>query len=55
MYLFTNDNISDGIFIQPPESCPGVGLGGTVGGGGGGGSKFFFPEIQPDLVCELLT
>ena len=22
---------------------------------GVGGSKFFFPEIQPDLVCELLT
>ena len=45
-------NISDGIFIRPPGSCPGVGLGGTVGGGG---VKKKFPEIQPDLVCELLT
>ena len=36
------------IFIRPPGSCPGVGLGGTVG-------SFFFSEIQPDLVCELLT
>ena len=26
-------------------------LGGTVGGWG----QRFFPEIQPDLVCELLT
>ena len=35
--------------------APGVGLGGTMGGGGGGGlsgPKFFFPEIQPDLMCE---
>ena len=32
----------------------GVGLGGTVGGGGGGGQNFF-SEIQPELVCELLT
>ena len=31
-------NISDWIFIQAPESCPGVALGGTVGGGGGGAS-----------------
>ena len=30
-----------------------VGLGGTVGGGGG--VIFLFSEIQPDLVCELLT
>ena len=37
--------------------APGVGLGGTVGGGGGGGGwgSFLFSEIQPDLVCELLT
>ena len=37
---------------------PGVGLWGTVcvgGGGGGGRGSFFFSEIQPDLVCELLT
>ena len=30
----------------------GVGLGGTVGGLR---VKIFFSEIQPDLVCELLT
>ena len=44
--------------------APGVGLGGTLcvcvcggggGGGGGFGDHFFFSEIQPDLVCELLT
>ena len=36
--------------------APGVGLGGTVGGGGGlGGPNTFFSQIQPDLVCELLT
>ena len=34
--------------------------GGTWGcregwGGGGGGVNFFFSEIQPDFVCELLT
>ena len=28
---------------------------GVGGGGGGGASNFFFSEIQPDLVCELLT
>ena len=33
--------------------APGVGLRGTVGGVGA--SNFFFFEIQPDLVCELLT
>ena len=27
-------NISDGYFIRPPGSCPGVGLGGTAGVGG---------------------
>ena len=31
---------------------PGVGLRGTMGVGG---SKNFFPQIQPDLVRELLT
>ena len=31
--------------------APGVGLAGTVGGWG----VKFFSEIQPDLVCELLT
>ena len=34
--------------------APGVGLRGTVGGLGGV-KKIFFFEIQPDLVCELLT
>ena len=43
--------ISDVIFIRPPGSCPVVGLGGTVGGCG---SKKI-SQIQPDLVCELLT
>ena len=33
--------------------APVVGLGGTVGGGVKG--HFLFSEIQPDLVCELLT
>ena len=45
-------NISDGIFIRPPGSSPGVGLGVPWGVGG---KKFFFSEIQPDFVCELLT
>ena len=34
------------------HDAPGVGLRGTIGGLG---VKFFFFEIQPDLVCELLT
>ena len=29
--------------------------GGTWGYRGGWGPKIFFPEIQTDLVCELLT
>ena len=33
--------------------APGVGLRGTVGGLGV--KIFFFFEIQPNLVCELLT
>ena len=32
--------------------APGMGLGGTVGGWWG---QIYFFEIQPDLVCELLT
>ena len=35
-----------------------LGVGGALGGGGGGGGggvKNVFSEIQPDLVCELLT
>ena len=35
-------NISDGILIWHPGSCPGVGLGGTWGGGGGRVKFFFF-------------
>ena len=36
--------------------APGVGLGGTGGGGvGAQGQKFDLSEIQPNLVCELLT
>ena len=54
----------DEIFILSPGSCL---RGGTWGTGvpkgsknywgyhGGLGSKRFFSEIQPDLVCELLT
>ena len=45
-------NISDGIFIRPPGSSPGVGLGVPWGVGG---KKKIFSEIQPDFVCELLT
>ena len=45
-------NISDRIFLPQPGSCPGVGLGGTVGGWG---VKKNVSEIQLDLVCELLT
>ena len=33
--------------------APGVGVSGTLGGLGG--QNFFFFEIQPDLMCELLT
>ena len=35
------------IFIRPPGSCPGVGLGGTVGVGGVKKNS----GIQPDMVC----
>ena len=41
-----------------PGSCPRGGTWGHRGGGGGGGaggSKNFFSQIQPGLVCELLT
>ena len=48
-FNFLNMVISDGIFIRSPGSCHGVGLGGTVGVG------VIFYDIQPDLVCELLT
>ena len=44
--LLTNERyISDGIFIRPPGSGPGVGPGGTVGGGGGGG-RILFPKLN---------
>ena len=43
-------NISDGIFIRSPGSCP---RRGTWGYWGVGGQKFIFSEIQPNLVCEL--
>ena len=36
-------NISKGIFIKPAGSCPGVGLGGTVGVGG---QKIFFQKFN---------
>ena len=54
MHLLTNERyiISDRIFIQLPGSCPGVGLGGTVGGWR---VKKNSSKILPDLVCELLT
>ena len=44
--------MSDGIFIPSPGSCP---RGGTWGYRGGLGVQIFFPQIQPDLLCELLT
>ena len=37
-------NISDGIFIRAPGSCPGMGLGGTMGVGGP--NFFFFPKFN---------
>ena len=39
--------------IRSPESCPRDGTWGVLWGVGG--SKNIFSEIQPDLVCELLT
>ena len=44
-------------FYSAAWVMPRGGTWGTVGGwgGGGGGKKIVFPEIQPDLVCELLT
>ena len=55
MCLFTNERYKTyqtGFSFGRLGHAPGVGLGGTVGGCG---VKNFFPEIQPDLVCELLT
>ena len=45
-------NISDGIFIWPPGSCLRADTWGT---GVGVGVKKKILEIQPNLVCELLT
>ena len=43
-------------WVMPQGSDLGVPWGVWGGGGGGGGGQtFFFLEIQPDLVCELLT
>ena len=53
MYLLTherNKTYQTGFSFGGLDHALGVGLGGTVGVGGN-----FFPEIQPDLVCEFLT
>ena len=59
MYLLTNERYKTyqmGFSFSRLGHGPEVGLRGTVGGGGAGGFKiFFFLEIQPDFVCELLT
>ena len=64
MYLLTNERYKTyrmGFSFSRLGHGPEVGLRGTVGGGGGGGGGaggfkiFFFLEIQPDFVCELLT
>ena len=61
MCLLTNERYKTyqtGFSFGRLGHAPGVGLRGTLGGLGGGGlggvKKFVF-EIQPDLVCELLT
>ena len=50
-------NISNGIFLLSPGSCPRGGTWGYRGGGGGWGSKLFFflPNSTRFGVCELLT
>ena len=56
MYLLTNERYityHTGFSIGHLGHAQGWDLGGYRGGLGG--QKFFFPEIQPDLVCELLT
>ena len=62
MYLLTNERYKTyqmGFSFGRLGHGPKVGLRGTGyrggGGGGLGGSNFFFLEIQPDFVCELLT
>ena len=55
MCLLTNERYKTyqmGFSFGRLGHAPGVGLGGTVGVGGV--KKILF-EIQPDLVCELLT
>ena len=56
MCLLTNERYKTyqtGFSFGRLGHAPGVGLGGTVGGCGV--KNYFFSEIQPDLVCELLT
>ena len=56
VYLLTNERyktFQTGFSFGRLGHAPGVGLGGTVGGGWV--VIFFFFEIQPDLMCELLT
>ena len=56
MYLLTNERYKTyqtGFSFGRLGHALGVGLRGTVGGLGGPKKKN--PEIQPDLVCELLT
>ena len=58
-YLLTNKIYKKNIrqefhsiaWVMPQEWDLGV----SWGGGGGWGVKKLFPQIQPDLVCELLT
>ena len=55
MCLLTNERYKTyqtGFSFGRLGHAPGVGLGSTVGGCV---VKIFFSEIQPDLVCELLT
>ena len=56
MCLLTNERYKTyqtGLSFHRLGHAPGVGLGSTVGGLGV--QKKLFSEIQPDLVCELLT
>ena len=58
MCLLTNERYKTyqtGFSFGRLGHAPGVGLGVPWGVGGGGGGQTFFSEIQPNLVCELLT
>ena len=61
MYLLTNERYKTyqmGFSFGRLGHGPGWDLGVPRGGEGGGGwgvKIFFFLEIQPDFVCELLT